>query len=204
MFTGSGMVMRFADLDGTMINVYQAVTQMTDESSLQAMDISTQCRLIHFWITLLDHMATMAPLRPTCIPIAVDHAGSDTIINAAMIRGVPVVSGKQMVTWLDGRNNSKFENIALSDRVLSFGINVAAGANGLQTLVPYNSSSGAVSAITLNGTPVSFTREIIKGIEYAIFNASAGLYQVTYTPDTTAPVITNVTGVPNFKRHCHH
>ncbi len=31
-FTGSGMPMRFADLDGTRINVYQAVTQMTDES----------------------------------------------------------------------------------------------------------------------------------------------------------------------------
>ena len=35
MFTGSGMPMRFADLDGTMIDVYQAVTQMTDESSQQ-------------------------------------------------------------------------------------------------------------------------------------------------------------------------
>ena len=31
MFTGSGMPMRFADLDGTMVDVYQAVTQMTDE-----------------------------------------------------------------------------------------------------------------------------------------------------------------------------
>ena len=32
MFTGSGMPMRFADVDGTMIDVYQATTQMTDES----------------------------------------------------------------------------------------------------------------------------------------------------------------------------
>ncbi|MFN3763763.1 MAG: hypothetical protein ACK4WK_11275, partial [Anaerolineae bacterium] len=32
MFTGSGMPMRFADLDGTIIDVYQATTQMTDES----------------------------------------------------------------------------------------------------------------------------------------------------------------------------
>ena len=31
-FTGSGMPMRFADLDGTRIDVYQATTQMTDES----------------------------------------------------------------------------------------------------------------------------------------------------------------------------
>ncbi len=30
--TGSGMPMRFADTDGTMIDVYQSMTQMTDES----------------------------------------------------------------------------------------------------------------------------------------------------------------------------
>lgn len=32
LFTGSGMAMRFAEMDGTMIDAYQAVTQMTDES----------------------------------------------------------------------------------------------------------------------------------------------------------------------------
>jgi hypothetical protein len=31
-FTGSGIPMRFADLDGTTIDCFQAVTQMTDES----------------------------------------------------------------------------------------------------------------------------------------------------------------------------
>ena len=33
-FTGSGMPMRFADLDGSLIDVYQAATQMTDESGM--------------------------------------------------------------------------------------------------------------------------------------------------------------------------
>src|SRR5262249_61769465 len=32
LFTGSAMPMRFADVDGTTIDVYQATTQMTDES----------------------------------------------------------------------------------------------------------------------------------------------------------------------------
>ena len=30
--TGSGMPMRFTKADGTMVDVYQAATQMTDES----------------------------------------------------------------------------------------------------------------------------------------------------------------------------
>ena len=35
MFTGSGIPMRFADLDGSLIDVYQATTQMTDESEIE-------------------------------------------------------------------------------------------------------------------------------------------------------------------------
>lgn len=34
MFTGSGMPMRFADLDGTLIDCYQVTTQMPDESGI--------------------------------------------------------------------------------------------------------------------------------------------------------------------------
>ena len=34
MFTGSGMPMRFADLDGSLIDVYQAPSQMTDETNM--------------------------------------------------------------------------------------------------------------------------------------------------------------------------
>ena len=34
MFTGSGFPMRFADADGSLIDVYQAATQITDESGI--------------------------------------------------------------------------------------------------------------------------------------------------------------------------
>ena len=34
MFTGSGFPMRFADTDGSLIDVYQAATQLTDESGI--------------------------------------------------------------------------------------------------------------------------------------------------------------------------
>ena len=40
--------------------------------------------------------------------------------------------------------------------------------------------------------PVTFTRETIKGVEYAFFAASAGQYAASYEADTTAPAITNV------------
>ena len=197
LYTGSGMVMRFADLDGTLIDVYQAVTQMTDESSLQGYGYFNPVHIN----TLLDNavgpLGYYGAFTANMHTDSVSHAGSEAIINAAVARGVPVVSGKQMVTWLDGRNASSFQNIGWGSGVLSFDIQVGSGANGLQVLVPFNSTAGFVTAITNNSNPVSFTQEVIKGIEYAIFNAAAGSYAVTYTPDTTAPVISDMTAVPN-------
>ena len=106
-FTGSGLPMRFADLDGSLIDVYQAATQMTDESGIG---------YAHHITTLLDN-ALGAPGYYGAITANMhtdngDHPGQQTIVNAALARGVPVVSARQMLTWLDGRNGSSFEDLA--------------------------------------------------------------------------------------------
>ena len=42
LFTGSGMPMRFADTDGTMIDVYQGVSQFVNENGIDyTVDINT-------------------------------------------------------------------------------------------------------------------------------------------------------------------
>ena len=43
LFTGSGMPMRFADMDGSLIDAYQMPTQMTDETN---MDYSSFCNAV--------------------------------------------------------------------------------------------------------------------------------------------------------------
>ena len=66
LFTGSGMPMRFADPDGSMIDVYQATTQMTDESG--------QTYPVHDRHAARQRArparATTASSRPTCTPTA--------------------------------------------------------------------------------------------------------------------------------------
>ena len=103
-FTGSGMPMRFADSDGSLIDVYQATTQMTDESDIT---YSTHIN------TLLDN-AIGAPgyygvVTANMHTDSANHPGQQTIIASAMAKGVPVVSARQMLTWLDGRNGSSFD-----------------------------------------------------------------------------------------------
>ena len=192
-FTGSGMPMRFAQLDGTLIDVYQAATQMTDESGQVYPDTING---------LLDNAVGPAGFYGVFTAnMHNDANGGDTqlwadqIVSAAKSRGVPVVSAKQMLQWLDGRSASSFGSIVWSGNTLTFTITVGAGANGLQAMLPYASSAGGLSGITQNGTPVSYSLQTIKGVQYAFFSAVTGAYQATYST-ALPPVISAVTATP--------
>jgi hypothetical protein len=182
--TGSGMPMRVADLDGTFIDVYQAATQMTDESGQQ----------YPFTVdTLLDRaLGAEGYYGVFTVNAHTDSnisAVSDAVVASAQARGVPIVSARQMLTWLDGRNSSSFSGLVWNNNTLSFAIAPGTGARGLQAMIPLRAAAGTVASITLNGTPVSYTTQQIKGIEYALFSAASGNYVATYTTDTTPPSI---------------
>jgi len=179
LFTGSGMPMRFADLDGTIINVFQATTQMTDESGQSYP--STIDALLDKAIGPQGFYGAFTANMHT------DHvtsAGSDAIIGSAQARGVPVVSARQMLGWLDGRTSSSFNSLTFSNKTLSFSITVGVGANNLRAMLPTQSAVGPLKVITYNGTPINYTTEVIKGVEYAFFPALPGAYQAAYSQDT--------------------
>jgi hypothetical protein len=88
MFTGSGIPMRFADVDGTTIDVYQAVTQMTDES-FQTYPFRID--------SLLDRAVGAEGYGVFTANMHTDSStspGSDAIVASAKAHGVPVVSAR--------------------------------------------------------------------------------------------------------------
>ena len=87
-----------------------------------------------------------------------------------------------MVRWLDGRNGSSFDDVGWAEGVLSFDVRMGEGAAGLQALVPTSSAAGSLVDISHAGVSVSHTQDVIKGVEYAVFDALPGEYQVTYGP----------------------
>ena len=191
-FTGSGMPMRFVDVDGTMIDVYQAASQMTDESE-QTFPYTIN--------TLLDN--ALGPQGYYGAFTANFHTDtpassqSDATVASALARGVPIVSAKQMLTWLDGRNGSSFSALSWNGNTLNFTITVGAGATGLQAMVPVISAVGSLTSLAQNGSPIAYTVQAIKGMNYAFFAATNGTYQATYASglDTTPPTVSSVSPV---------
>ena len=187
--TGSGMPMRFADKAGAVIDVYQAATQLTDESN-QSYPYTPD--------TLLDN--ALGPLGYYGAFTANMHTDqatifeNDQLIGSVLARGVPMVSSRQLLTWLDGRNASSFKNLAWASSSLSFDIAMGEGANGLTALLPTAGPGGSVlSGITRAGTPLAYTTKLIKGIEYAEFAAQPGSHVATYGAAATSTSGTTTT-----------
>jgi hypothetical protein len=174
-FTGSGMPMRFALRTGQTIDVYQAATQMTDESG-QTYPTTINALLDNALGPLGYYGAFTANMHTD----TTTSAGSSAIVAAAKARGVPVVSAQQMLTWLDGRNGSSFGSLSWSGGVLGFTVTFATGARNLQAMVPTQAGALRVSSVARGTTSVAFTTETIKGISYARFPVVGGSYQVSY------------------------
>jgi hypothetical protein len=185
LFTGSAMPMRFAGLSGSLIDVYQVTTQMTDESGQTypftidtLLDRAVGVEGYYGVYTVNAHTDTATPVEST------------TVIASAKARSVPVVSSRQMLTWLDGRNASSFGSFTWSGSTLGFSIAAGANTNGLQAMLPFRSGSSVLTAVSRAGSSVSFSVQTIKGVDYAFFSGIGGAYTATYGTDATAPTVT--------------
>ncbi len=187
MFTGSGFPMRFADANGSLIDVYQAATQLTDESEI---DIDRHIQVLldgalgsdGYYGVFTANMHTDDD----------DNPGADNIVAEAQARGVPVVSAVQMLDWLDGRNDSSFGDLSYDGTQLRFSVAPGAGARGLEAMIPVTAGTGDLSQLTRNGTRVPVTRRTVKGVDYRVFDAAAGSYVATYGPGDDTPPDTTV------------
>ena len=186
MFTGSGMPQRFADLDGSMIDVYQAATQMTDESGQ-----TFPSKIDALLDKALGSQGYYGVFTANMHTDSSSHSGANAIIASALSRGRP---GR--LRPADAAVARRPQRVLLRDRSpgtrnkLSFNIDTGAGANGLRAMVP----------TTLLGRPANRRdpkrrrrwrprTQTIKGVEYAFIDAAAGSYEATYAVDETPPPI---------------
>jgi hypothetical protein len=176
MFTGSGIPMRYTDRSGNIVDVYQATTQMTDESG--------QSYPLHINALLDNALGTAGYYGAFVVNAHNDQASypgiAPAVVRSAQLHGVPVVSAQQLLTWVDGRNTSFFGSLSRSGNIVSFTIAVGAGARNLTAMLPIESATGSLAAVTLNDAPVSYQVQTVKGVRYAFFAAIAGTYRASY------------------------
>ncbi len=173
LFTGSGFPMRFASTKGEVIDCYQAATQLTDETN----------QVFPETISVALDQALAYQGRATVLTANMHtdlgaSSGSDAIVAEARRRGVPVISARQLLAWLDSRIASSVSGIELNGDVLRFSITTPGDISGLSTLLPLPKCFNSVSSVTCDGEVVSFSFEELWGSIHVGFSARSGSYEL--------------------------
>ncbi|UGQ10600.1 DUF4082 domain-containing protein [Yinghuangia sp. ASG 101] len=203
-YTGSGLPMRFAQADGTMIDVYQATTQLHDEfcqtypTQFAAMvDRAQGSQGFYAAITLNNHLDDqLGNSTGTCDRVS-QTVIQDAVIAAAKAKNVPVITARQLLEWTDGRNRSSIANLTRGGDTVTFTVAADPAAANLMTMLPTAGPGGTtLTALTRAGTPVTFTEQTVKGIEYAVFPGVSGAYTATYSAPAAAPRVQTLAATP--------
>jgi FlgD Ig-like domain len=190
LFTGSGMPMRFADCDGSLIDVYQAATYAADDATKPRSmeDDNANTEVPKMAEALMDNaLGANGYYGAFTIQVHTDvwqhDPGRYAIVDYAMSHGVPVISEAQLLRWLDGRNASSFKDISFdTDGTLRFTVVQAPGAAGLQAMIP----AQGLGTVTQDGDPVDYETKTIKGIQYAFLPDASGDYVAKYASGPAA------------------
>jgi hypothetical protein len=175
--TGSGMPMRFTDTGGQMIDVYQAPTQLTDESQ-QSYPFTPNTLFARAMGPEGYYGMFVANMHDSNKPTSYED---DQLVASAQNFGVPVITARDALEWLDGRAASSFRDLTWSAAGLSFTIDAAATARRMVAALPTTGAGGTVlTGLTHGGVAVPVSTATVKGIEYAFFPALSGAYSAAY------------------------
>ncbi|HTJ31243.1 MAG TPA: Ig-like domain-containing protein [Acidobacteriaceae bacterium] len=175
LFTGSGLPMRFARRDGRPIDVYQATTQMTDESN-QSYPLTVDTLLANALGSAEYYGVFTANMHND----EAKSAGADAILASAQRHQIPVITAAQLLKWLDGRNASDFREMQWRDGKLSFSITVGIGGSGIEAMLPMQSAAGGLVSVSLNGASMPWQKRSVAGLSYAVVRAEPGTYVASY------------------------
>jgi hypothetical protein len=164
--------MRLTDINGAMIDVRQGVTNFDNTSAGVASIAATFDNALGvkgYYGIFGSHYDMGDDYHKTLVPIAES-------------RNIPIISSEQALEWLDGRNSSNFSNLK-SPQIgkETFTITAGEGAHGLQAMLPVSDGVGTIATVMLAGQTVAYRTDTIKGVQYAIFDARPGDYDVTYS-----------------------
>ena len=170
--TGSGLPMRFADLDGKVLDIYQAATHIVDENGIE------YATGIRFMIDKALGPEQFFGMFGTHYDFRDDFLS--TAIGIAKERGVALISAAQALRWLDAKGSSRFDQLAWDQGTLAFDVHVGSETETMTAMVPMWSSEHRILAIECDGEAKPYQTVRIKGLEYASLPVRSGSCKAIY------------------------
>lgn len=172
--TGSALPMRFSDANGRMLDVFQQESHLVNETW------KGSTAAIEALITAARDKRGYYGAFGTHFDFSDDF--DQKLTDIAVRRHVPMVSAQQLLAFTEGRQASTFTNVQMTGiGNLTFDVDVDQRADGmLWGMLPVDSRDRVLTSLTANGHPVSYDIELIKGINYALFEVDDLRYEASY------------------------
>ncbi len=197
--TGSGRPMKFISAQGTIIPVYQQVTQLVDEylfavDGMQNLTVPQAMAISRQMIDSSqagDYAALMTQFHVDYFTTVADWA-TGTLAYAQSL-DIPILTAEQWLNFTETRDNASFGNVAWNDAAGQLSFNLSAGTSTptLSFLLPLVSGGRALTTVLVDGTPNAFSNFTVSGRDQALVTVAAGSHAVTATYGGPTPTPTS-------------
>lgn len=170
--SGTGFPMPYSDLNGEIVDVYQAPSHLVNEDGvphpegiLQLLDGALgEKQFFGAFGTHFDYTRGYARF----------------LTEAARERGVALISAEQMLRWLEGRNGSAFTGLRWEGSLLHFTPEIAPGAERASLMLPVAWRGQRLMAVHCGNSELTLSRQEIKGLDLAFFSSPKGACTARY------------------------
>jgi len=182
-FTGSGLPMKFANVNGKIINVYQQLNAVYDQQYNESHDPEGffNCFKGLMDRSLNDDVYSFISVKSHNDEYYFSKKPLMKMLAYANSNGIPVWTALKQLDFIKMREEASFTNIYWSNNCLSFNLNSSiTNSNGLTILIPHNFNNKKIKGITKNGVDAFFIVREVRGSEYALLTVEPGkMYQIS-------------------------
>jgi hypothetical protein len=176
-YIGSGLVMKYADVNGKTVNVYQRYNAIYDQQYNESHDpegfFSSFRGLVDR--SLKDDIYSVVSIKSHNNEYYFSKEPLMKMLDYANTNDIPVWTALNLLDFLKMKDEASFTNFHWSNNSLSFRLNSSqTHSNGLTFLIPARHGDRRLSLITKDGEKTFYFISRVKSVEYAFITVQGG------------------------------
>jgi len=177
-YIGSGLAMKYADISGKTVNVYQRYNAVYDQ---QYNEGSSPEKFFECFKGLVDRSMNDDIYSVVSIKAHNDEYYFSKkplmkMLTYANRKGVPVWTAIKLLDFLKMKDEASFNNISWTNKRLTFSLNSSlTHTHKLTFMVPANYNNKKIIGITIDDQTQTYAIKRIKGLDYALANVEGGM-----------------------------
>ncbi|MBN1479665.1 hypothetical protein JXA70_05290 [candidate division KSB1 bacterium] len=176
-YIGSGLVMKYADVTGKTVQVYQRFNAVYDQ---QYNEGSTPEKFFECFKGLVDRslhddIYSVVSIKAHNNEYYFSKKPLQKMLVYANRKGVPVWTALKLLDFLKMKDEASFSNISWTNNLLRFTLNSSLTHNHKLTfMVPAHYNGKRITGITINDQKQTIAIKRIKGLDYALASVKGG------------------------------